>query len=162
MPRPSSDPIKKAGRRAKAQRRNGVGAACSNCGKSDPLALVAKSRPKYCYQCYVQIRGRKPTEHHHVAGKGNAAVTVEVPSNDHRAILSEAQREWPTATLENVDGSPLLALAATLRGSADLIGDLITRLLQKCAELAESVDAWLREKHGDWWRGTQFEGWQPG
>jgi hypothetical protein len=163
MPRQSNDPIKTGTRKAKARRRNGVGAACTNCGESRPQALVTRSRPKLCYQCYEQIRGRKPTEPHHWAGHANSTVTVRVPSNDHRAMLSEAQREWPPTTLRNVDGSPLLALAAWLRGAADFIEDLIVRSFRRCADFVEEVEAWLREKHGDqWWIGSPFEGWQPG
>jgi hypothetical protein len=41
---------------------------------------------------------------HHIGGRANSDVTMPVPVNDHRD-LTEDQRDWPTATLENRDGS---------------------------------------------------------
>lgn len=162
MARRSNDPIKTDARRAKAQRRVGHGAACVRCGESDPLALVAGTNPKLCQECYNTMLGKKRTESHHIAGKPNSRVTVELPANDHRAKLSEAQYEWPPQTLRNADGSPLLAAAAALRGIADFIEELIVAFIRQCAELAEKADAWLREQHGLWWKNGPLDGWQPG
>jgi nicotinamidase-related amidase len=162
MPAGSNDPIKSANRKAKAQRRAGVDAVCTQCGQSDPNALVKRSRPKLCYECYQEKRGKKRTEPHHIGGKNNSRMTVRIRSNDHRR-LSDEQNEWPPRTLQNSDGSPLLALAGALRGTAAFIEDIITRMLRTCAEFAERLDAWLREQHGgNWWTGTPFDGWRPG
>ena len=65
----------------------------------------------------------KTTQRHHPAGRANSPRTVEVPANEHRA-LSEAQYEWPPRTLQNPDGTPLLTVAAALRGAADLIEEI--------------------------------------
>jgi hypothetical protein len=158
----SNDPIKTGTRRAKTQRRVGVGAACADCGKSAPeVPLVARSRPKRCYACYQIARGKKPTEGHDIAGKSNSPIKIEVPANVHRS-LSEAQYEWPRKTLQNPDGSPALRATAALRGARDLIVELLTTLFDSCIVLIEMIDAWLCEKHGKWWIGTPFEGWQPG
>jgi hypothetical protein len=162
MARGSNDPIKTAGRRARAQRRNGVGAVCTDCGQDDPQKLVARSRPKRCHDCYELKHGRKPKQDHHLGGKTNSKATVEVSTNDHQGILSDAQRDWPIETLRNPDGSPLLSLAGMLRGIADFLGELVTKWLRQGAQFLEKLDAWLREKHGRWWIGTPFEGWQPG
>ena len=162
MPRRSNDPIKAGVRKAKAQRRVGQGAACTQCGESRPEALVARSRPKLCQQCYQLNRGMKKTHGHHVGGKANSPVTLEVPANDHRATLSEAQREWPPKTLQNPDGSPLIALAATLRGVADFVGELVVQFMRSLADAAEQIDTWLRERYGLWWKDGPFDGWQPG
>jgi hypothetical protein len=162
MQRRSNDPIKTAGRKVRAGRRAGVGAVCTNCGQSDPQKLVARSKPKYCHECYELQHGRKPKQGHHMAGKANSSVTVGVSTNDHQGVLSDAQRDWPVNTLQNPDGSPLLSLAGMLRGTADFIGELIAKLLQQCAEFAEDLDTFLRQKHGEWWRGTPFDGWEPG
>jgi pimeloyl-ACP methyl ester carboxylesterase len=123
MARRSSDPIKAGARRARAQRRVGAGAACTVCGETRAEALVARSRPRLCIQCYERRRGKKSTQGHHVGAKANAPLSVEIPANDHRT-LSDAQYEWPPPTLQNPDGSPLIALAGCLRGIADFIGDL--------------------------------------
>lgn len=130
------------------------------CGESRPETLVARSRPKLCQQCYQGKRGMKTTHTHHVAGKANSSRTVEVPANKHR-VLSEMQYEWPPRTLRNPDGAPLVTIAAALRGAADLIEELVVRWIRVCAEMLEKADAWLCERHGEWWEGSPFEGWQP-
>lgn len=156
--RPSNDPIRKAGREAKAQRRAGIGALCSDCGRAD--ALVARSRPKRCEECYARARGIRATQGHHLGAEANSPVMVEIPTNSHRR-LNESQYEWPPITLRNCEGSPLLAVAGMLRGSCDFVVELIVRLIEQCAELLEDLDSWLRERLGKWWEGTEFEGWQP-
>ena len=159
--RRSNDPIKAGARKAKAQRRVGQGAACTQCGESRPEALVTRTRPKLCQQCYQRQRGKKITETHHVAGKANSPITIEVPANDHRAALSAAQHEWTPGTLGNADGSSLLRLAAALNGTADIIEELIVRLIRECVAFIEKLDGWLCEKYGLWWKGSPFDGWQP-
>ena len=162
MAQRSNDPIRTGARKAKTQRRVGPGAQCTACGESRAEAIVARSRPKLCMQCHAAKRGKKTTETHHLAGKASSRVTVEVPANDHRT-LSDAQYEWPPGVLPNSDGSPLLAAAAFLAGAADLIEHLIVDGLRNLAEFLRKLDAWLRERAGQfWWSGTEFEGWQPG
>lgn len=161
MARRSNDPIKTGVRKAKAQRRVGQGASCTQCPEKRAEMLVRSSRPKLCLKCYALKKGKKTTETHHIAGKANSPITVEIPVKDHRT-LSEAQYEWPPETLQNSDGSPLLALAGSLHGVADFVGELIVALIHYLAETAEKIDAWLREKHGMWWKDGPFDGWQPG
>jgi hypothetical protein len=162
MPRRSSDPIKAGVRKAKAQRRVGQGAACTQCGESRPEALVARSRPKLCVQCYAVRRCKKRTETNHIAGKANSPITVEVPTNDHR-MLSDAQYEWPPNVLQNPDGRPVLKAAGFIAGAADFIQDLIVRGMRSVVDFLQKLDAWLCEKVGRfWWKGSDFEGWQPG
>ena len=164
MARRSTDPIKAAARKSKAQRRVGVGASCTHtqCAESRPDALVPRSRPRLCEECYRRLRGKKATDAHHIAGKSNSPVTIEVRANDHRAALSPAQYEWPTATLENRDGSPLLRAAGALRGVCDIIAELFVSLMLGCAAMLEALDAILRQRWGPtWWTGTSLDGWQP-
>jgi hypothetical protein len=123
--------------------------------------LVKSSRPKRCLKCDAIKKGRKTTESHHIGAKANSPIIVEVPITDHRK-LSDAQNEWPPKTLQNPDGSPLLALAGSLRGIADFISDLITAFITHLAEAAEKIDAWLCQKHGLWWKDGPLDGWQPG
>ncbi len=100
-------------------------------------------------------------ETHHIGGKANSPITVEVSLMDHRT-LSDAQYEWPPGALPNPDGSPLLAAAGFLDGLAEFIEHLIVRGMHYLAEFLRKLDAWLREHHGGlWWKGTDFEGWQP-
>lgn len=157
----SNDPIKTGVRKAKAQRRTGDGALCSDCGDNRPEMLVRNSRPKRCHKCYAIAKGRRDTEDHHLGGKANSPLTVRTPIKEHRT-LSEAQYEWPPGTLENPDRSPLIGIAGSLRGVADFIGELITVLIHRLAQAAEDIDAWLRERYGkNWWEGGPFDGWQP-
>jgi hypothetical protein len=92
---------------------------------------------------------------HHVAGKSNHCLTIPIPVNDHRAILSEAQYEWPKATLENPDRSPLLAIAGCIRGLIDVIGYLLDELLAWVPQYLEKLDAFLVARLGSrWWSDT--------
>jgi len=99
---------------------------------------------------------------HHVAGNANSKVTIPVPANDHRAELTEAQYDWPKRTLENPDGSPLLAMAASIRGYVDTVGYLNEKLLTQNPELLELLDAILVEKFGPkWWRNPDLKRFIP-
>jgi hypothetical protein len=162
MPRKSNDPIKATTRRSKVERRLGEAQSCAQCGESRLEALVARSRPRLCQECYSQRRGLKKTEAHHIAGKSNSPVTIEVPANVHRAALSVSQYEWPPQTLANPDGSPLLRAAGALRGVADLLVDLIVGLISLCAVGLELIDDVLHDKLGEkWWLGTAVADWRP-
>jgi hypothetical protein len=159
--RRSKDPIKEITRETKAQRLVGESAACA-CGEKRPEALVARRKPPICYQCSRLADGGNPFEAHHVAGKRNRPVTLAVPANDHRAILSVEQYGWPKATLENPEHSPLLAAAATLRGLSDTIIYLVTIFIEWIVLMLESLDAWLREEHGPhYWRDMPIAQWEP-
>ena len=156
-----NDPIKRGVRKAKSQRRAGVGAICAGCGETRPEKLVRRSRPKLCGDCYALKKGKKPTEGHHIAAEANADTTVELSINDHR-LLSDAQYEWPPHVFRNPDGSPLLAAAGFLYGVADFIQHLIVNGLRHVAEFLQQLDTWLRESNGTlWWKGGPFEGWKP-
>jgi hypothetical protein len=100
-------------------------------------------------------KGRAIMDNHHVAGRSNSPVTVAVPTNDHRAILSEAQYDWPGTTLENPKGCPLLMAAGCIRGVIDTVVYLIDRLLRWIAEMLEVLSAFLVERLGpEWWLNT--------
>lgn len=89
---------------------------------------------------------------HHPAGKSNSDFTVPVPVNDHRAILSQAQYEWPKETLENPDSSPLRAAAACVRGFVETAVYLTESLLKWIAGMLEVLDEYLQQKLGPkWW-----------
>jgi len=163
MPRkhPVRDPIGTYMRKATAERRVGVDARCA-CGEKRPEALIPQSNPIICAQCNRKIKGQTPLDKHHVAGEANSPVTIPVPVNDHRARLSVDQYDWPKNTLENPDGSPLLAAAAHIRGYSDCTSYLNEKLLAKNPELLELLDAFLREKFGPrWWHNTELERFKP-
>ena len=157
---PQRDPIGAYQRKAGAGRRVGGNKRCS-CGESRPEALVRASEPTICNACEGKRRGRTTFDDHHVAGKANSPVTIQVPVNDHRARLSVAQYDWPKRTLENPDGSPLLAAAACTRGYIDTNDYLVETLLLPKAEMLEGLDAYLEKELGPkWWLKTgpkQFE-----
>jgi hypothetical protein len=93
-----------------------------------------------------------------VAGKANDPTTIPVDVNDHRAELSPAQDDWPTETLENREGNPLLASAARDRGLVDTNDYFLTRN----AEMMECLNAYLVNKLGpDWWKNTPLEQYAP-
>jgi hypothetical protein len=81
-----------------------------------------------------------------------------VPVNDHRADLSVAQGDWPKQTLENPEGSPLLASAGKVRGFTDTNAYLMEKLLLPDAEMLEALDRYLTKRIGPrWWVGTDLE-----
>ena len=101
-------------------------------------------------------------DEHHPAGAANNPMTMPVPVNDHRAELSVAQADWPKQTLENPEGSPLLARAACIRGYSDTNVYLMEKLLLPHADFCELLDAFLTEKFGpEWWLNTELERFKP-
>ena len=94
---------------------------------------------------------------HHPAMKANNPATIPVPVNDHRAVLNVAQDDWPKDTRENIDGSPLLAAAGSVRGFVDTVVYLIERLVLWIADMLEKLDAYLAQKLGrKWWVQTEL------
>jgi hypothetical protein len=151
-----SDPIAAAKRRSVAERRMGVGTACV-CGENRPLALIPGSNPVSCAKCKRRKKGRSAYDRHHVAGKANHPLTIPVPVNDHRAVLSEDQYEWPRATRENPDRSPLLIIAGCIRGLYKTIVYLLDELLLWIAEYLERLDDFMTSHLGaKWWTNKLF------
>ena len=152
---PHSDPIKAYRRKAVAVRRVGSNDRCS-CGEARPEALIGSSGA--CAACKRKAKGFAVTDKHHVAGSANSAVTVDVHVNDHRAVLSEAQYDWPKKTLENPDGCPLRAAAACIRGFINTLLYLCESTLKWIAEMVELLSEYLIERRGPrWWTGTPLE-----
>ena len=163
MPRklPTRDPNGAHRRKAVAARRVGVGAHCP-CGENRPEALIAGSSPIICAACQRAVKGCSTIDQHHFAGRANNPSTIPVPVNDHRAILSVAQGEWPKSTLTNAEGSPLLAGAACLRGCIDTILYLIEKGLLWLVDMLEKLDEVLMKKLGPrWWANTEIEQFAP-
>lgn len=155
------DPIAAHQRKAVATRRFPENAQCA-CGELRPEALITGSSPIVCYECERKKRGKTALDDHHVAGKSNHPITIPVPVNDHRARLSVDQYDWPKETRENSDGSPLLAIAASIRGYSDTTFYLLENLLRMNPETLEELNAFLIEKLGpQWWIGTPMEKYAP-
>ena len=147
----SKDPIGAARRKSVAARRVGVGSRCA-CGESRPAALIAGSDPTVCAECKRHREGKSRYDNHHVAGKANHPCTIPVPANDHCAILSEDQYDWPKRTRENPDRSPLIAIAACIRGVCSTIMYFLEHLLLTIPEYLEKLDAFLTHYFGSkWW-----------
>jgi hypothetical protein len=158
---PQRDPVHAHARKATAERRAGTGAKCA-CGELRPEALISGSNPTICAACDRENSGKNPFDDHHPAGRSNCAATLPIWVNDHRAWLSEAQRDWPVDTLENPDGSPLLAMAACARGYLDTDDYLKRNLLLANPEVLETLDAFLLKKLGPkWWVNTELEQFAP-
>jgi hypothetical protein len=152
----NSDPIAAAKRKSVAARSVGVGNRCTVCGENRPSALIARSEPMICHECRRRGEAVSIYELHHVAGRANHDLKIPVPVNDHR-VLSEDQYDWPKATRENSDSSPLLAVAACIRGIYDTILYLLKKLLLWAAEFVELLDAFLVARLGrKWWCCDEF------
>jgi hypothetical protein len=159
---PQRNPIQAYQRRATASRRVGPNKQCA-CGETRPEALIAGACPIICAACQRKQEGRTTMDDHHVFGKANdPTTTIPAPVNEHRAELSPAQQDWPTQTLRNPDGSPLLAAAARVRGFVDTIVYLIQKGLLWVAEMLEALDTFLAAKLGPkWWCGTPLAQFAP-
>jgi hypothetical protein len=156
------DPEAEWVREATAARRVGPNAKCCKCDETRPRALNPKSNPKKCHECKRKEEGKSIMDDHHVFAKANSPVTAPTPVNDHRADLSAAQYAWPKRTLENPDGSPLLAAAGVIRGFIDYIHYLIEKGLAWVVHMLEAADAFLASKVGPkWWVGTELEKFAP-
>jgi hypothetical protein len=144
-------------RKAQAQRRVGVGAQC-NCDECRPAALIGGSDPLTCQRCKRLAEGKSTIDDHHVAGRANDPATIAIPTNDHVAILSEQQRDWPEQTLRNPDRDPFLKGAACIRGVRDTIVYLVDRVLLWIAHMLEAASALLTKTRGRfYWRNTPLE-----
>jgi hypothetical protein len=163
MPRkqPQCDPIATYRRKSVAEQRVGVNAKCA-CGESRPEALIAGTVPLICFQCKLKNEGRSTTENHHPAGRANNPATIAIPVNDHWADLGTAQYEWPKTTIENPEGSPLIAAAADIRGFRDTALYLIDAHLPWIPEFMEQLDRVLIDKFGPkWWTHTGLDRFSP-
>jgi hypothetical protein len=155
------DPLKAASRRARARRLVGKHARCA-CGETRPEALIRGTKPTRCAACQRKRDGRATTDEHHVAGQNNHPLTVPVPVNEHRAVLTVMQMDWSETMRENPSGCPIIAGAAMLRGVVDTILYLIEQGVDWVIKLMEAASAYLREKWGDrWWVNTPIEPFAP-
>jgi hypothetical protein len=153
---PQRDPSAAYVRKTIAERR--IGYRKCACGESRPEGLIPASDPITCHACQRKKEGKTTEDDHHPAAEANNPTTIRVPVNDHRADLSVAQYDWPKKTLENPDGSPLLARAACIRGFVDTNYYLMMKLLLPGPEFYELLDALLTEKFGSkWWTRTELE-----
>jgi len=158
---PKLDPSGAHRRKVIAARRVGIGARCA-CGEDRAEALVAGSNPTTCAACQRAEKGHTTIDQHHFAGKANNPATIPVPVNEHRAVLSVAQSEWPKSTLTNTEGSPLLAGAACLRGCIDTILYLFEEGPLWLADMLEKLDNTQVKKLGPrWWVNTEIEQFAP-
>ncbi|MGD0798488.1 MAG: hypothetical protein ABR910_12265 [Acidobacteriaceae bacterium] len=108
-----------------------------------------------CAECEREQKGQTIMDNHHVAGRANSPATVPIPANDHRDVLSETQRNWPKATLENREGCPLLVAAASIRGLIDTLDYLTEKFVRWIPEMLEALSTMLAERLGRrWWLNT--------
>jgi hypothetical protein len=141
--------IRRDARHARRQRALGPDAVCA-CGEKDLRCLLETDEGVQCYACRSLHAGRSGTERHHVAGRHNLAETVPIPNNEHR-ILSDMQQDWPMGTLRNQDGSPLLQVAAAIRGWIDILELILERTIGWIPCFLEVLDAWLCRMLGPAW-----------
>ena len=136
---------------------------CSFCGEARPEALIRDSDPAICHECKRRMNGHTTMDKSHTAGEANHPETIRVPANDHIAVLSVAQYQWPRETLQNPERCFLLAAAGCVRGVIDHLHYLINKFLLWIPEMLEKLSAFLREELGPkWWVGTPMEKFAPG
>ena len=157
---PQRDPIGIYRRETTASRRLGETTQCA-CGESRLPTLNTRKKIT-CEECKRKRSGKTIMDQHHIAGKANSPITVPVPANDHR-VLSAEQYDWPTKTLSNPEGSPLLAAAASIRGFKDFVLYLMDKFLMWVADILEVAHEYLETRLGSkWWEKTELKKYQPG
>jgi hypothetical protein len=155
------DPLKAAARRSRARRLIGKHARCA-CGENRPEALIRGTKPMRCAACQRKRQGRTTIDDHHVASQNNHPLTLLVPVNEHRAMLTVMQMDWSPTLRENPSGCPVIAGAAMLRGAADTILYLIEKGIDWVIRLMEILSGFLRERWGDrWWLNTPLAAFAP-
>jgi len=131
---------------------------CRQCTETNPNALMKLDDLVACHECQARKHGRSQTEAHHVAGRHNLQVAVDLPANDHR-VLSDLQRDWPIDTLRNPTGSPLLKAAAALRGWLDAVNLMMDRAVGWIPRFLEWLDGQLQDAIGTrWWDAFEWDG----
>jgi len=132
---------------------------CQRCPEADPFALCGIHPNLLCYECLAEDQNRPRVEGHHVSGKANDPDDiVELPGNDHRST-SAGQLGWPTRTLRNPDGSPLLRAAAATRGWLEILALILDRSIGWIPAFLEWLDDALRTALGaEWWKTLGWEG----
>ena len=158
---PKRDPEAAHAREVTAARHVGLNAKCG-CGEMRPEALIAGSKPVICAECKRKRSGMSTHDDHHVAAEANSPVTIPTPVNDHRAELNVAQHDWPKQTLQNPNGSPLLAAAGCVRGFMDYLIYLVKKFLDWIPKMLEAADEFLiRQLGSKYWIGTPLEQFAP-
>jgi hypothetical protein len=155
MPTPS-DAAGRPGARGLEARLRSLGArdpVCSvpGCGERDPWRLTGVAPDVLCAEHRAAAQGRDTIEDHHVAGRHNHPATVGLPANSHAALTHRQQSEWPRELLRNPDADPLVAMGARLRGSKDVIEEIVSGVLPTSDELDE-LGEFLDRRDGTGWR----------
>lgn len=121
-----------------------MGAVCADCGGDGYLSI--REGVVRCYECAALVRGHRPTEDDHLAGRANwGGLTVRLRRNDHARVtelrLALGMDRWPAA-----NGDPLLVLAHFLGGLATLLVVLAEYLTELAAHLARRLGpTWFME-----------------
>ena len=140
------DPIRAHQRKSVSARRVGKNSRCK-CGEARPEALIAGSKPIICAACQRRKQGLAVIDLHHVAGRKNSAIVAPVNVNDHRAVLSATQFDWPKLATKNRSARELIEASQSLWAVINYIEYLLNRLLRPRAEQLESL-AQEVDRHG--------------
>ncbi len=128
-----------------------------DCGERNPFTLIGRHPDISCYEHRLLRSGKTSHEAHHLAGQHNSDVTADVPGNDHR-ILSEMQRFWPEDTLRNPEHSPLLMMAASIRGWVEVMLVAIHRSIGWIPAQLEWLHIVLVDQLGpEWWESLGWD-----
>ncbi len=151
-----TSPLSTSLRQRKKTVRYGPDAACTRCGEADQRTLQ-QTKLLLCAECRLAMTGKPTTERHHPAGQHNDAFRVPFPANPH-AVLSDAQVDWPQATLRNPEHDFLRTLAAWLRFFADIFRYLSEQAVTWATTL-EAYSVHLAMTLGPlWWTGIDGGG----
>ena len=132
------DPIRSHARQTVAARRVGKDVRCK-CGETRPEALITGSKPVICAACQRRKKGQTDIDFHHIEGRKNSPLIAPVNVNDHRAILTPAQFDWPKFATRNRNARELIEASQSLWAVINYIEYLLNRLLRPRAEQLERL-----------------------
>jgi hypothetical protein len=127
------------------------------CRETDPFALTGVHPDILCSEHDADAQGRSWIEDHHIAGRHNDPTKVSLPANEHSAVTAR-QGLWDRDTLRNQNGSPLLRMAAWIRGWVEVMRVMIDRSIGRIPAGLEKLDVLLTDRLGSgWWEALGWD-----
>jgi hypothetical protein len=122
--------------------------SCQICSFDD--ALQCSPSGLICYECANAMAGRATVERQHPLGRKVDLGTIGMPGNMHR-VVDDMKYDWPECVRKNVNGDPLLWIAALVLSAADF-AEFIVHRARRLADWLVLLWEALRQQYGEQWR----------
>jgi hypothetical protein len=101
---------------------------CS-CGESRPAAMTRRG---CCHECAARADDRTVTENHHILGRGQSGISIDLPINWHRVLHAQDTRR--DEFLLSPGDNPVLGIASAIMRGVDIA--------RAFADYGESQGSW--------------------